>query len=492
MDPILFWNSVALEANKLSHTVDVDAETSLQKGPPRSARALGLVHLAMYQARAASIPTFPYQPFPLVTLPPAPAGVDSDSVIAGAAARALGRLFPSLNQMITAKATESGASHTDSLHYGAVIADGILNARASDPTAESNGYHPGTHRGAHAVDPDNPEQGFHAPFYGARATTIACKDTITIDAPPFLAAAGRSHDPAYLTALNEVRRKGIAPELAGTLEVGPGGLRTPEETLIGIYWGYDGSKDLGTPPRLYNQIVRAVSAKHRLSVDDNARLFAMVNLAMMDAGVLAWRVKYRDDLWRPVVGIREHDSSMGANKGPAGSPGFEKDCDPDWLPLGAPKSNSITQVNVGTYPNATSVTQYQKNFTPNFPAYPSGHATFGAAALHAARLCLGAPVGDRTKDSYFSGLEFVSEEYNGKTKSNNGTVRPIHRRSFQDGLWEMIIENGRSRVFLGVHWSFDSFATNARGEPDLSRNLGGVPLGLAIADDIAKTHFKKK
>ena len=48
----------------------------------------------------------------------------------------------------------------------------------------------------------------------------------------------------------------------------------------------------------------------------------------------------------------------------------------------------------------------------------------------------------------------------------------------------MIEENGRSRVYLGVHWVFDAFAFNHKGEPDLTRNIGGVPLGLTIAKDI--------
>jgi hypothetical protein len=48
----------------------------------------------------------------------------------------------------------------------------------------------------------------------------------------------------------------------------------------------------------------------------------------------------------------------------------------------------------------------------------------------------------------------------------------------------MIEENGFSRVWLGVHWSFDAFALNASGKPDVSQNIGGVPLGLKIAEDI--------
>ena len=41
-----------------------------------------------------------------------------------------------------------------------------------------------------------------------------------------------------------------------------------------------------------------------------------------------------------------------------------------------------------------------------------------------------------------------------------------------------------ARVWLGVHWSFDAFALDGAGKPDLTRNIGGVPLGLKIAEDI--------
>jgi hypothetical protein len=56
--------------------------------------------------------------------------------------------------------------------------------------------------------------------------------------------------------------------------------RTVDQTLIGIYWGYDGAKGLGTPPRLYNQIVRVIAAARGNTVAQNARLFALLNVAM--------------------------------------------------------------------------------------------------------------------------------------------------------------------------------------------------------------------
>jgi vanadium chloroperoxidase len=39
-------------------------------------------------------------------------------------------------------------------------------------------------------------------------------------------------------------------------------------------------------------------------------------------------------------------------------------------------------------------------------------------------------------------------------------------------------------VYLGVHWIFDAFAVHPDGRPDLEQNVGGVPLGIRIAEDI--------
>ncbi|WP_293134324.1 hypothetical protein [Microcoleus sp. bin38.metabat.b11b12b14.051] len=48
MDPILYWNEVALEANRVSFTNGKKE----QQGPTLSSRALAIVHLAMYDAYA--------------------------------------------------------------------------------------------------------------------------------------------------------------------------------------------------------------------------------------------------------------------------------------------------------------------------------------------------------------------------------------------------------------------------------------------------------
>ena len=252
--------------------------------------------------------------------------------------------------------------------------------------------------------------------------------------------------------------------------------RSVNESLIGVYWAYDGASGLGTPPRLYNQIIRKIAIARGNSAGQNAGLFALVNAAMADAGVLAWDQKYFHNLWRPVHGVRGHDNSIGPLA--IGGNVVDADCDANWLPLGAPNSNKAVASN-------------EKNGTPPFPAYPSGHATFGAAAFHITRLFYGVGKGKgkgkgnyTEPDNLFDGLSFESDEFNGKTTNNKGTVRVRHLRNFPGGLWQMIEENGRSRVYLGVHWVFDAFAVTANNEMDLTRNIGGVPLGLKIAEDI--------
>jgi vanadium chloroperoxidase len=276
--------------------------------------------------------------------------------------------------------------------------------------------------------------------------------------------------------------------------------RTINQTVVGIFWGYDGSISLGTPPRLYNQIVRKIAIGRNNTEAKNARLFALVNVAMADAGILAWDQKYIHNFWRPVVGIREHDTSMGLAL--TADNDLNLDCDSSWLPLGAQATNAlngeyVTQKTHHYYPHNQAVMGIIKNFTPNFPAYPSGHATFGAAAFHITRRFYGVPLGDTNGDNLFDDLDFVSDEFNGVNQDNDGTVRPRHLRNFPRGLWQMIVENGRSRVDLGVHWVFDAFAVDENNNLELDQlgpnglKIGGVPLGLQIAEDIFTNRMSK-
>ncbi|HSI51556.1 MAG TPA: hypothetical protein VLA61_25080 [Ideonella sp.] len=473
-DPILFWNAVALEANRQDFTSEPGAKAAQeQPGPTMSSRALGLVHLAMYDAYfgALGFPAGVASPYLPGITPPAPP-VDPDGAVAQAAYEILQWLYPAQSALFNRNLTQflgANAEWGPARQWGHVVANQLRARRERDPGAGAgagdSGYTYSQAPRHHRADPAQPEQRPHAPFYGARSACFAVQRRHALLAPP---AHGTL---LYSAELQRVRSKGIAPELAASVPLAI--QRTPEETMIGQFWAYDGVRKLGTPPRLYNRILRQIAQAQGNSPTENAQLFALVNAAMADAGILAWEQKYVHDLWRPVVGIREHDT---AEMGPSavGSAVLAPDCDPGWLPLGAPASNSFNPSTKAGEPNGT----------PPFPAYPSGHATFGAAALHMIELFYDGKLGQGKGNDVFQNEALVSEELDGQTTSNTGVTRPRHARTFPGGLRQMIEENGWSRVYLGVHWLFDAFLPDADVKPDLSQPVGGVPLGLAIAEHI--------
>jgi hypothetical protein len=215
--------------------------------------------------------------------------------------------------------------------------------------------------------------------------------------------------------------------------------RTEEQTQIGIYWAYDGTPSLCAPPRLYNQVTLAIADVMGTEGVELARLLTLVNIAMADSGIAIWESKYFYDVWRPVTGIREADEGTGPTG--EGDGNLETAGDTGFMPMGAPASNSTSP-----------------NFTPPFPAYPSGHAGFGGALFETLRNFYG------TDEIPFT---FVSDEYNGVTVDRDGSTRPMLPRSF-DTLSQAEEENGQSRIYLGIHWSFDK--------------TEGIALGRNVAD----------
>ncbi|HQW70040.1 MAG TPA: phosphatase PAP2 family protein [Flavobacterium sp.] len=487
MEHALYWNEVAIEANRLSFTNLKEGEVPEQGGPTLGSRALGIIHLAMHDAYKGISGTSKFDFYLTPALQPAIpnlTGIDrqkaSETAIAAAAHSTLVALYPKSKSYFDERLNSLPdiLEFQQAYQYGCEIATTILELRKHDPGNSDAGYNPPPGRGKHKADPNNSNQDFLGPFYGKSKLFSTSKRYELTNQPFTINGTFNSNDPEYKRAFEQVKIKGIATEQMGTLAP-TDDKRTSEESLIGVYWAYDGARNIGTPPRLYNQIVRVVAKENTNLIgfsnltERNIRLFALVNVAMADAGILAWEEKYRHNLWRPINGIREHDNSMGESGTPTSN--FNADCDPFWLPLGAPKSNIE-----------------KPNFTPDFPAYPSGHATFGASSLHITRLFFGIPLGDRKKDNLFNGYEFTSDELNGITKDNNSTIRPFHKRKFDNGLWEMIVENALSRIYLGVHWSFDAFKTKSDNKtPDLDKKTGGVDLGISIAEDIFTNGLKQ-
>ncbi|HTE20986.1 MAG TPA: vanadium-dependent haloperoxidase, partial [Armatimonadota bacterium] len=245
--------------------------------------------------------------------------------------------------------------------------------------------------------------------------------------------------PEYAAAFDEVRRLG-GDGISTPTE------RTPDQTLAGIFWAYDGTPSLCAPPKLYNQIAVQIATQRRTSEVDLARLLALLNVAMADEGIANWESKFHYACWRPITGIREADEGTGPTG--AGDGNAATVCDPNFTPLGAPASNL-----------------HGPNFTPPFPGYPSGHAGFGGTLFQMLRHFY------RTDRIAFT---FVSDEFNGVTRDNNGSVRPLIPRRFLN-LSQAEEENGQSRIYLGIHWSFDK--------------TEGIVQGRRVADYVFRNTF---
>lgn len=408
VDAVLHWNDVMLDSSAIDSTLDV----ADQPGPTRTARAFGIVSAAVYDAYNSI--THGYEPY-LVELSGYDAA-DPTAAVSAAAHRTLVAMFPQqegrfddlLEQALAT--VPDGAAENLGVELGEAVAAALLAARADDGSDAMMMYTPVDAPGHHGADPENPDQGFLTPNWG-KVDSFVVGDVTRFrpEAPPSL----RSRD--YVEAYNQVKALGGDGIHTPTT-------RTAEQTEIGIFWAYDGSPALGTPPRLYNQMARVIAEGQGNSPEQNARLLALLNLAMADAGVQCWEAKYTYDFWRPVVGIREGNADTNPRtKG-----------DADWTPLGAPLSNGMTG-----------------NFTPPFPAYSSGHATFGTAAFKTIANFYG------TSQIPFS---FQSDEFNGVTADVNATeARPAVTREFAD-LDQAIHENALARVYLGVHWIFDQQA----------------------------------
>ncbi len=429
VDVILEWNAVALAANAFDHSgpdVPGDQLTDTQ-GPPASARVLAMVHVAMFDAHN-SVKRH-YTPY-LVEAPNANSA-SVDAAVAQAAHDVLLALIPAGAGMYddalqqTLSRVTSTPQKIKGIAVGAFVAQVVLAARSGDTPFLGGTYTPTGQIGDHNVDPKNPNQSFISPLISGM-TPFGVPDVLPYRAP-VPADLGSME---YALALDEVRQLG---EFRG----GNSGsvVPTDDETyVIANFWSYNGSPLIGTPPRLYNQMARVIAVQEGNKVHENARLFALLNISMADGGISAWDSKYFYEYWRPILGIRMADLD--------GNP--FTDADPTWCALGGSRSNPF-------FP-------FETNFTPPFPGYTSGHATFGAAAF-------------KTMANFYQQDEipftFVSDEWNGVTVDQFGRTRALIPRDF-DSLSLAAAENAASRVFNGVHWRFDGSE--------------GVRAGNAIAD----------
>jgi hypothetical protein len=386
-DMIIAWNDIMLAAIRATKdTLGL------------STRTMAMVQAAMYDAvndidRFGSVYKIDVK---------APPEASPLAASAEAAYTVLSDLIPQESSLykaalaVSLAAVPDGRARHEGIIVGAKVGAGILAWRANDGSSTQVPYVPGTAPGQWRPTPPDysvawgPEWGQVTPF------AIPSAAQFLPPPPPPL------NSPEYAAALNQVESIGALDSTT----------RTPAETQIADFWAYDVA-GMGPPPVLYNQITQDVAMQQHNTLDQDARLFALADVAMGDAGIVAWDAKYTYNLWRPITAIQ--------NANQDGNPATV--ADPSWTPLGSPGDG------------------VRANFTPNFPSYVSGHATFGGALF--------------TILADFYGTDNVT--FTIGSDEEPGVYFTFNSFSAASE------QNAVSRIYLGIHYSFDATQGIATG-----------------------------
>ena len=273
-DSILHWNQVALDAARIDFSTDDPTKNPMpqQGGPTRTSRALAMIHIAMHDAFVGASGGGMY----LAGSLPAPMPIDAArAAVSAAACLTLIDLFSNQttriqaeHQAFTATLTATEAQMTAGIAWGTEVANRMRADRTSDNSnVPDHVYAPSPMPGAHRVDPLDPGQGYLGPNWGSVAPfgIVDLINKVPTLPPPAM------NSQQYADDYNAVLKLGSAT----------GSTRTPDQTTIGLYWAYDGPRNLGVPPRLYNQVVREISVKKGATEAENAKLFAVVNIVVL-------------------------------------------------------------------------------------------------------------------------------------------------------------------------------------------------------------------
>ena len=375
-DMVLVWNDAAL-----------DAIAAASVAPPEAARVLAIQGLAILDAIAAVGASDPF----LVDVSSVGA-VDLNAIVAYASHTVLSQLIPSQADAFDSLLAQvqgdlgTGAASDNGMATGIASAEAVLAARSNDGSSGSVEYVYGDQPGEWVAAPPS----FPAPAlpHWASVDTFALSSADQFRAPPPPALDSEE----YAEALAEVYALGGLDSEA----------RTEDQSEIAVFW-LDGAGTY-TPPGHWNAIAAEVGAAEGLTTAENALMFAMLNVAMADAGIAAWDSKYTHQFWRPVTAINNAD--LDGNDATL--------ADLEWTPY---------------LP------------TPNHPTYVSGHSTFSGAAAAVM-------------------TQLFGEDYAFET---GGVGVPGVMRSF-DSFEEAAAEGGISRIYGGIHYSFDNEVGLAMGD----------------------------
>jgi hypothetical protein len=307
-DVVTDWNNAALDAIRAGRTA-----------PPIASRTLAILHASIYDAVNGIART--HEPYLVES---AVSGSASRKAAASAAAHeALVNLFPAnasdfdaLHAAILA-GIPNGPQKTAGVVWGEFVANQILAARVNDGWDASVPPPSGSGPGVWVPTPPAflpyalPQWGFVVPF------AMSSSSQFRPPGPPPLDSQ------QYADDYDEVKELGAAV----------GSTRTEEQTEIALFWA-DGA-GTETPPGHWNSIAQIIADARGNTLEQNGRLFALLNIAMADAAICAWDAKYEFNFWRPVTAIA----------------------------FAEPELNWMSFI-----------------VTPPFPDYVSGHSTFSAAA----------------------------------------------------------------------------------------------------------------
>lgn len=436
-DVVTEWNDTYLDLIRLTG------------GPPGPiSRRAPMMNLAMYDAVNAIDRVENYaasfKPY-LDTVPVPAAGASREAAAAAAAHTVLSQIFAgnsALEALIESRYQDQlalippGPAKANGIAHGEAVASLMLLARLNDGSDPVAPYVPGGNPGDWRPSPDGPDVPGFNPQWG---TVI-----------PWGIESGAQFRPTRLTVFGGMANLVASPEYAeqingsasvlGVKSLGSrtSSTRTTDETEAAWFWANDRNGTFKPPGHLL-YITKVVSQDHGLTLSQNARLFGLVSIGLGDAGISAWDCKYETsvDLWRPIDAIRETQDDGN----PLTTP------DPAWLPL--------------------------NDFTPPFPAYVSGHATFGA--VHAAIMA-----------GYFGSDNVTFTVGTDEFAVNPGLGYPADRTrtftSFSQAAWE----NAMSRIWLGVHYYWDGLDGNIMGHRVgdfiFDHRLRPVPQGPCPAD----------
>ena len=387
-DIVIAWNETAVLVMKAA-----------KENVGMASRNLAILGGAMYDAINDVDPTHKAYKFGMA----APAGANVNAAGSAAAYEVLSALYPKEQSMIDATMDQvmatvpTGQSRVDGLAFGTKIGADYLAWRGNDGSDAAPAYKIGTAPGQWRPTPPDYRNAW-GPAWG-QVTPFAVPNASAYDPPPPPALTSAE----YAADLNQTESLGAVNSTT----------RTPEETQIGIFWAYD-TAGVGPPVLMDNEIEQQVSLQQHNSLAQDARLFALGGVAMADAGIVAWQAKYQYALWRPVTAIQLADED--------GNPATT--ADPTWMPYGSPGD--------GVLPN----------YTPPFPSYVSGHATFAGALFTVLANFY------HTDDVHFT---LTSDELPGVARSYT---------SFSQADNEV----DASRIYLGIHFWFDETAGQAAGE----------------------------